>query len=203
LDKQDAVNSGTVVRQCLFQRRSMDITRIVQRTFAGYGIETAGISITDVLDFPGQGGNCLTSRQSDNSGKYIPGGPARRTSFDLNTFYYSLLCFNFVFRQSKLFAVFASSLQASQPASGKGRKSVSVFFAGGNNRDLLFFAHLSQMAGQIRMFQKVQHKISLKIFRDVSPRVINDFRQCCNNIASPNNFQTCSMAIYALDFFLA
>jgi hypothetical protein len=27
-----------------------------------------------------------------------------------------------------------------------------VFFTGGNNRDLLFFAYQGQMAGQIRMF---------------------------------------------------
>ena len=124
----------------------MDITGIVQRALTGYGIKSAGIRIADVLDFPGKGGNSHLHRQSYNPGKHIPSRPAGRPSFDRNTFYSALLYFNLVFRQSKLFAVFASSLQASQPASGEGSMSVGMFFARGNNRDLLFFAHLCQMA---------------------------------------------------------
>ncbi len=112
----------------------MDITGIMQRTFTGYGIKGAGVGIADVLDFPGQGGNCLIKFQSNDPGKNIPGRPTRSAPFYFNGGYPAILNLHTVFRQTKLAAVFARRLQTSEAASGKRRHGIGMFLAGGDDR---------------------------------------------------------------------
>jgi len=123
----------------------MNITGIMQRAFARDWIKSAGVGITDILDFPGQGGNCLIQRQTDNPGKYVPSCTTGCASLDLNGGYPAMFHFHTVFRQTKLPAVFACSPQAAQSASGKRCHRAGVFFAGGNDRNIFIPAHLGKM----------------------------------------------------------
>ncbi len=103
---------GFLFGYSFFQCCCVHITGIMQWTFAGYGIKSTRVGIAYVLDFPGQGGNSLIKRQSYDPGKNIPCGPAWGTPFDLNRGYPAIFHFHIVFRQTKLYAVSARSLQA-------------------------------------------------------------------------------------------
>lgn len=129
----------------------MDIPRIVQRAFSGNGIKSTGICITDILDLAGQGGYRFIYGKSDNPGQDIPGGPAGCPSFNFNRENPAIFDFHTVFRQTELAAIIACSLQASESASGKRSHGLCMFFAGGNNGNILPLAYPGEVGGKVRV----------------------------------------------------